>query len=246
MTTLIAWGNINQPYAFADIPPHLLTDKLRAVPQGNARILQRHKCRQLAHFLLWQLLQQADAETAQNSTALLGQIAYTDSGRPQFPAENLDFNITHSGDWVAVMLNVNEGAAPSSAVGIDIEFPQRPRDFSALLTHFATTHEQQWFAQQPNSEAAFYRIWCLREAVLKSQGVGIVKLSEVQHDPLALTLKSAYCPQGQLLFSDELPFYFAAFGAGKSLQNAQYFAWQNGRLASVQLQRAVNYQVNMA
>ena len=61
------------------------------------------------------------------STALLGQIYRTQSGRPQFPVENIDFNISHSGDWVAVLLHINE--SEKSAVGIDIEFPKK-RNFS--------------------------------------------------------------------------------------------------------------------
>lgn len=241
MACFIAWGNIHQTYPFTNIPIELLTKKLRAEPTGNARILQRHECRKLAHFLLWQL-----CEIAQVPTALLPQIYYTNSERPQFPVEHIDFNITHSDDWVAVILNVNEqdSTRVQSAVGIDIEFPKRTRDFTALLSHFAAPNEIAWFAQQNNPETSFYRIWCLREAVLKSQGVGIVKLSEVMHDPVHLRLSSDYCPQGQLLFSDELPFYFAAFAASHALANVQCFHWQSGQLHPISLQSAVKYDVN--
>ena len=82
-----------------------------------------------------------------------------------------------------------------SAVGIDIEFPKK-RNFSALMAHFAPQAEQEWFAKQPDTEQAFYRCWCLREAVLKSQGVGIVKLSSVVHLPERLQIFSDYCPKG--------------------------------------------------
>ena len=74
------------------------------------------------------------------------------------------------------------------------------------MAHFAPQAEQEWFAKQLNEEQAFYRCWCLREAVLKSQGVGIVKLSSVVHLPERLQIFSDYCPKGQLLFTDELPF----------------------------------------
>ena len=55
------------------------------------------------------------------------------------------------------------------------------------MAHFAPQAEQEWFAKQLDEEQAFYRCWCLREAVLKSQGVGIVKLSSVVHLPRAVT-----------------------------------------------------------
>ena len=237
MAAFMAWGNIQREYPFQAIPAELLTEKLRVPPQGNTRVLQRYECRKLAHFLLWQL-----CKTAQIPTALLAQIYWTDSGRPEFPVKHIDFNMTHSGDWVAVILNVVEQG--ECAVGIDIEFPQKTRNFTALLAHFAQKNEIQWFEQQTNSENAFYQIWCLREALLKSQGVGIVKLNEVKHDPLGLTLKSGHCPQGELIFTNELPFYFAAFGADKSLQQIQCFQLEQGLLTPSKLQSAVKYSVN--
>ena len=103
------------------------------------------------------------------------------------------------------------------------------------MAHFAPQAEQEWFAKQLDEEQAFYRCWCLREAVLKSQGVGIVKLSSVMHLPEQLQIFSDYCPKGALLFTDELPFYFAAFinqskiltalfitGMGKNLLEKKY------------------------
>ena len=149
----------------------------------------------------------AVAKTAEKSTTLLGQIYRTQSDRPQFPVENIDFNISHSGDWVAVLLHINESEKVRSV--LILNFPKR--NFSALMAHFAPQAEQEWFAKQPDADLAFYRCWCLREAVLKSQGVGIVKLSSVMHLPEQLQIFSDYCPKGKLIFTDELPFYFSAF-----------------------------------
>jgi len=69
------------------------------------------------------------------------------------------------------------------------------------MAHFAPQAEQEWFAKQLDEEQAFYRCWCLREAVLKSQGVGIVKLSSVTHLPEQLQIFSDYCSKGELLFT---------------------------------------------
>ena len=221
MTTLIAWGNINTSFPFHEIPTELVPANLIATNNDNPRVQQRWQCRRLAHFLLWQLL-----KTSQKPTALLGRISRTERGRPQFPLLDIDFNISHSGDWVAVILHINENGEKSAA-------------------HFAHHEEICWFQQQLDAQSEFYRIWCLREAILKSQGIGIVKLSEVIHHPETLQLHSAYCPRGQLIFSDNLPFYLAFFVNQNTLTNIQYFTWHNDRLKPQTLLHKIHYDVNI-
>ncbi|PHI39360.1 4'-phosphopantetheinyl transferase [Actinobacillus succinogenes] len=244
MATFVAWGNIRQDYPFQTIPSELVPERLHLSSDGesingNSRVRQRHHCRRLAHFLLWRLCGQAGIDTG-----LLSHIYYTASGRPEFPSNRIDFNISHSGDWVAVILSVSS-AKP--AVGIDIEIAKTERNFTALLAHFAPQTEQRWLAKQSNIVAGFYRCWCLREAVLKSQGVGIVKLSEVRHLPERQQIRTAYCPAGQLFFSEELPFYLALFAAGNELDDVRYFHWSPGTergLCAYSLKSAVKYSVN--
>lgn len=236
MAIFVAWGNTQQPYPFETIPLHLLNEQLTHLKSTYKPVQQRYYCRRLAHFLLWQLLQKAEIDTA-----LLGSIQRSSSNRPYFLADNIDFNISHSDDWVAVVLQVEE-PHEKSAVGIDIEFVKKNRNYTALLQHFAAPQELVWFQQKP-CEERFYQIWCGREALLKSQGIGIVKLSEVQHKPEELLLYSDYCPTGKLIFTTELPFYLALF-YHQHIEKAQYFAWQNNQLMPQQLTQIIEYQVN--
>lgn len=238
MTTLIAWGNIHTPFPFYDIPADLIPANLLTLSHRNPRMQQRWQCRRLAHFLLWQLL-----KTAEKPTALLAQISRTETDRPQFPFSDFDFNISHSGDWVAVILHISP-PGEKSAVGIDIESPSKERPYLALLEHFASAEEINWFQQQTNPKSAFYRIWCLREAVLKSQGVGIAKLSEVTHQPETLQIFSAHCPRGQLFFTDELPFYLAFFVNQESSTLPQCFVCSDHALVLQQMPDSVCYEVN--
>lgn len=238
MTTLIAWGNVHTPFPFHDIPAELVPTNLLTLSHDNPRVKQRWQCRRLAHFLLWQLL-----KTAEKPTALLAQISRTETDRPQFPFSDFDFNISHSGDWVAVILHISQ-PGKKSAVGIDIESPCKQRPYSALLEHFASAEEIDWFQQQTESQSAFYRIWCLREAVLKSQGVGIAKLSEVTHQPETLQIFSAHCPRGQLLFTDELPFYLAFFVNQAATKSPHFLAWDGTHLQAQRLVHKIHYDVN--
>lgn len=238
MTTLIAWGNINTVFPFHEIPTAFVPENLLTLSHDTPRVKQRWQCRRLAHFLLWQLLKMAE-----KPTALLGQISRTESGRPQFPSSELDFNISHSSDWVAVILHSGQNGE-KSAVGIDIESPSKVRPYLALLEHFASTEEIHWFQQQTNPTSAFYRIWCLREAVLKSQGVGIAKLSEVTHQPETLQIFSAHCPRGQLFFTDELPFYLAFFVNQESSTLPHFLAWDGTHLQAQRFGHKIHYSIN--
>ena len=238
MTTLIAWGNVHTHFPFHDIPAELVPANLLTLNHDNPRVKQRWQCRRLAHFLLWQLL-----KTAEKPTALLGQISRTETDRPQFSSSELDFNISHSGDWVAVILHISP-PGEKSAVGIDIESPSKARPYLALLEHFASAEEIDWFQQQTESQSAFYRIWCLREAVLKSQGAGIAKLSEVTHQPETLHIFSAHCPRGQLCFTNELPFYLAYFVNQTPIKSPYFWAWNGEHLQPQRLEHKIHYNVN--
>ena len=235
MTLFLAVGCASEIVDLAELEPELIPDNLRVSPQGGARVQQRFRCRRLAHLLLARLLAQANLPLS-----LLQDTARSPSGRPYFGDSKIDFNISHSGDWVAVLLQIGNGAA----VGVDLEVP-KARRFRDLLAHFAPKAEVAWFDEQEHPESAFFRTWCLREAVLKSQGVGIVALSEVRHWPEKWQLFSAHCPPGRLVFVEktaDLPFYLAAFS--NSAEPIQFFAWQNGALQPREFPHSLIYQVN--
>lgn len=74
-------------------------------------------------------------------------------------------SISHSGPYVAVVFS--QGAR----VGLDIEFPARQRDWSALAERAFTKDEAAWIAAAISPEQQrerFQRIWTLREAAFKA------------------------------------------------------------------------------
>lgn len=191
------------------------------------RKIQKQQSRQLAMLLLTELFKRHHLDEQK-----LHQIQREKNGRPFIPDIDLDFNISHSGEWVAVIF-----AYPKSVVGIDIEHPKKTRNYTDLLNYYASGTEidllennTNILTEIPDQESRFYLSWCLREAVLKTQGVGIIKLSEVKHYPHFRHIETDYCPKGELHFYYQLPFYLS------------YFFEQNNMLSSVRLMQWKNHQ----
>lgn len=90
-------------------------------------------------------------------------------GRPELDRPGLDCNWSHSADRLAVAWG--EGVR----VGIDIEAPKpRPRAVELARRYF-TPREAAALAALPvaRQQAAFLRLWCAKEAVLKAHGRGL-------------------------------------------------------------------------
>lgn len=206
--------------------------------------LRKWKSRRLAQFLLIQLADKYGIERQH-----FNHIARTPSGRPYIADKRVDFNISHSGDWVAVIFSVSSGQ--KKAVGVDLEHPQKTRRYLDLLHYYAPLQEiseiqtATILPQLATLPERFYLSWCLREAILKSQGVGIVKLSEVQHSLTQQTIHSAHCPRGRLCFYHQLPFYLAYFfeASPTMLSLPPLFQWEKGQRRAINASPLV-YQVN--
>ncbi|HAU5608026.1 4'-phosphopantetheinyl transferase AcpT [Citrobacter koseri] len=97
----------------------------------------------------------------------LPEIVYGEQGKPAFsPDTRLWFNLSHSGDDIALLLS-DEGE-----VGCDIEVI-RPRDNWRSLANavFSLGEHAEVEAEHPEQQlAAFWRIWTRKEAIVKQRG----------------------------------------------------------------------------
>ncbi|MBJ6981779.1 4'-phosphopantetheinyl transferase superfamily protein [Luteimonas sp. MC1572] len=92
-------------------------------------------------------------------------------GRPLLGAHHggFDTSWSHSGDGLLMAL------AADVRIGIDLEF-ERPRPKAQVLANrFFAASEAATLAALPDDarEAAFVRLWCAKEAVLKAHGQGL-------------------------------------------------------------------------
>ena len=80
--------------------------------------------------------------------------------------KNIDFNITHSGDWVACAIDSRD----RGGIGIDIEQIKDINftDFEEILSIKETEYIDGKLEK-------FYQIWTLKESFLKALGVGMYK-----------------------------------------------------------------------
>lgn len=108
-------------------------------------------------------------------------------------SERIDFNLSHSGDWVACVV------ARDCRVGIDIEVPGRPRAYRALAQEYFASEESQRLADLSEDACrdAFYELWTLKESFLKARKEGIS----------AAGLATRFIPSGQ----SAAPWYSYAF-----------------------------------
>ncbi|QLB20690.1 4'-phosphopantetheinyl transferase [Vespertiliibacter pulmonis] len=211
----------------------------------SERLIRKQKSRKMAYFLLHQLAQKYGLDPH-----LFTQIQRTESGRPYISDQRVDFNISHSGDWVAVIFSFSEKG--QKRVGIDIEHPQKTRQYTNLLRYYATAQEIseiEDFSVLPQLATLpdrFYLSWCLREAILKSQGIGIIKLSEVYHQLEKQHITSIHAPKGQLCFHFQLPFYLAYFFEQplSMLSLPSLFQWKKGKFNPIISSPFIHYQVN--
>lgn len=95
-----------------------------------------------------------------------------DAGRPRIAAdgEPVGFvSLSHSGGRLAC-------AWSWQPIGIDLEFPQPRRDLDAVSRYTFSDAELAWLAGQgaDRREAAFYRLWTLKEARGKHSGEGLL------------------------------------------------------------------------
>lgn len=97
-------------------------------------------------------------------TNCLEHLQATDFGRPFLPVA-VDFNITHSHEWVMCAL------AESGRVGIDIEH-HRDIALEDFRDHM-TPSQLQTIASASDRRAAFFDLWTMKESVVKADGRGL-------------------------------------------------------------------------
>ena len=92
------------------------------------------------------------------------ELVADDRGKP-LCVDGPAVSISHSGEIVACAV------MDAGQVGIDVEFPGRPRNISGIAERYFSPQEAEWLAAEESDH--FYMLWVLKEAWLKATGIGI-------------------------------------------------------------------------
>lgn len=144
----------------ADVSTLDTAEQERAARYVNPWHGQRYACtRGLLRRLLGRFLKQEPAEI---------EFSYGTYGKPALTGVGgLNFNLSHSGDWVAL------GFCRERRIGIDMEIHIDSRDCLAVAYQCFSPRELAELNQRLNTAQAFCDLWVRKEAALKAAGLGL-------------------------------------------------------------------------
>ena len=128
----------------------------------------------LGRQLLMQAVSRVDGQRASKC-----RIGTADTGRPIVVADHPDeesaegeifVSLSHSGNWLAA------AATALGPVGVDIEWMRPGRDLSGIAEIAFGPQERDRAGR--DGPSGFYRIWTLREAIAKAQGIGLTMAAD--------------------------------------------------------------------
>ncbi len=111
-------------------------------------------------------------------------LGYTTAGKPYWPNSPLQFNLSHSHEWILVGLTLQR------RIGVDLERIRPVPRWQRIARRYFSAAEQAllWICPPAERERVFLELWTQKEALLKAMGVGLAGARIGAGDPGWLTL----------------------------------------------------------
>jgi 4'-phosphopantetheinyl transferase len=133
----------------------------------------------------------------------IGMVRATDKGRLFIEETDLDFNISHSGNYVVLATSWN------GRIGVDVEMV-RQVDINMFRRLF-TDGEWEAITGAEDPQEVFFKSWAVKESIIKADGRGVEVLSRTE----ILSEHHAYC--------DGTPWYFRPLAIDEGYSGAVAF-----------------------
>jgi len=138
------------------------------------------KSRDARNFILRQGMVRAVLGQYIRKEAQAVRFVREESGKPYLnPEENIHeihFSPSHTDEMLCL------GVSRKNRIGLDIVKCDSRYPFSATAEYLFTPGERQWITRAPSHEqqVRFFRIWSLKEALLKTMGGGVGMMQETE------------------------------------------------------------------
>jgi len=107
------------------------------------------------------------------------EFAYSANGKPAACDSDLNFNVSHSGDWIVVAIGRDR------KIGVDVERIRSDVDIAAISRRYYSSGEREYMDQSEDACTAFFHIWSRKEAYIKARGSALFRELSAFSIPLA-------------------------------------------------------------
>lgn len=89
---------------------------------------------------------------------------YSENGKPHVVGSDVDFNVSHSGEWVVLAFGRNRN------IGVDVEKIKREMDVLSVAKRYFALEERALVESAEDRHAVFFELWARKEAYVKACG----------------------------------------------------------------------------
>jgi 4'-phosphopantetheinyl transferase len=94
---------------------------------------------------------------------------YSENGKPHVADSDVEFNLSHSGDWVVLAFGRNRN------IGVDVEKIKRTLDVESIAARYFAPEEIALVENAADRHAMFFQLWARKEAYVKACGSGLFR-----------------------------------------------------------------------
>lgn len=103
---------------------------------------------------------------------------YSENGKPHVVDSDVDFNLSHSGDWVVLAFGRNRN------IGVDVEKIKWTMDVRAVAARYFAPDEVDLIVNAADPHTMFFQLWARKEAYVKACGSTL--FSELSRFPVPI------------------------------------------------------------